>query len=383
MLTRLSAISDWLEEAAGLRVGWVLLSLLALSACGAVLGFAFPKYEASALLQTPTNTIDLPAFRRAMAGHASRRHLQAYVESRGFKPSTAVARLVWMSEKPAFWDQAIRPMLPFSRRDQREFGEFKDVSSATLLGVVLTLDAGSETVVTEMLGLLSEFVANVLFRERIQGWAQAGLAEAMGREKRLQAEVIRAELDIQQLETRVDEMKAVLAKYPDAARMDSRQVVNVNPDQGGERFLPPLAQLVSFESAVSQRRESVRRLVRDIKQSTLSAPYFADAVARAQGEVQAAVMLPALRDMAKQHFSGPQANEEWAEEVALRVNGALDSFEVGFRQLGVRDGVRVTKVALRSPLFMALLFAGLGAGAFAGWILVRLSVQSARTESAS
>jgi hypothetical protein len=185
------------------------------------------------------------------------------------------------------------------------------------------------------------------------------------------------------LEKRIAEMKAVLAKYPDAARMDSRQVVNVDPAEGGERFLSPLAQLVGFESSVSQRREKIVRSQRELRQNRLLAAYFTEAVPRIQSGASVELLLPALRELGTKHFSGPESTEEWAREAALRVFGSLDAFEVGFRQVDLRDGARVSEVTLRKPAILALLLAGFGVVIVIGKILVRLSIQSARSASSA
>ena len=53
--------------------------------------------------------------------------------------------------------------------------------------------------------------------------------------------------------------------------MDARQVVSVNSAEGGERYLSPLAQLVGAESAISQRREMIRRWQREVSQKEILA----------------------------------------------------------------------------------------------------------------
>jgi hypothetical protein len=166
-LKKLASVDQWLESYAGVGLAPIAGSLVALACCGVILGFAFPKFEANALLQFPegrATTVDLPAYRRAVAAHASQKQLLAYIESSGIAQSEAVKRLVAMSGRPSFWDRAMRPVLPFSRRDQREFGELKDVATAPLLGVGLTVDAGSEPVAAELVGVFGGFVANSIVR---------------------------------------------------------------------------------------------------------------------------------------------------------------------------------------------------------------------------
>jgi hypothetical protein len=294
--------------------------------------------------------------------------------------SPAAARLLVQSEKPAFWDSAARPVLPFSRRDQKEFGDIKDAAAAVLLGLDLRADARTEAVAAEMVVVLGGYFTNAVMRERIRSWVLAGQADSAGAAKTLQADIVRAELDLQLLDRRVLDMKAILAKYPDAARMDARQVVSVNPTEGGERFLSPLAQLVGFESALSQRREQIRRWERELKQKQLLAGFFSSAEGVIDSTVLIEGLLPALRQLAAKTFAEANGSQEWVNEVALRVNGALDKFEVTTGQFSLRDGFRVGGVPSRSPVRLALILAGLGLGTIGGIAFLRASFRGDRDE---
>jgi hypothetical protein len=146
--------------------------------------------------------------------------------------------------------------------------------------------------------------------------------------------------------------------------MDARQVVSVNPSEGGERYLSPLAQLVGAESAMSQRREMIRRWQRELKQKTILARFYADADALLDLEVEVTKLLVELKALAKRAVAHADAAQEWNQEAALRVNGALDNFEVMHSQFGVRNGIRAGEVASRSPLRLA------GLGIAAGLVLL-------------
>ena len=268
------------------------------------------------------------------------------------------------AENPSFWDKVAAPVLPFSRRDQKEFGDIKDASATTILGLELAADARTVPVAEDMVLILAGYYVNAVVRERMRAWTLAGKVDAQSQEKVVRADILRAELDIELYGRRVDEMKTLLARYPDAARMDARQVVNVNPAEGGERYLSPLAQLVGAESAISQRREMIRRWQRELKQKTILAQYYSKADALLDREVYVAKLLPELKALAKMTFSHADAAQEWNQEAALRVDGALDNFEVMRSQFGVRNGIRAGKAPSRSPLRLA------GLGIAAGLVLL-------------
>jgi hypothetical protein len=265
-------------------------------------------------------------------------------------------------------------VLPFTRRDQREFGDIKDASSAVLIGLDLAADAPTAELAGRMLEVLAGYFTSAVMRERIRAWVLAGRADSVGNLKILQAEIVKSELDIKLFEQRTKDMKSILDRYPAAARMDARQLVSVNSSDGGDRFLSPLAQLVGFESSISHRREQIQRRERELKQKELLALFFTRAEKTVDATITIGKLLPALRELAAKSFSTADASQEWAKEATLRVNGELDSFEVMQGEFDVRNGVRITEVASRSPSRLAFLFGALAVGLMAGIALLRASV---------
>lgn len=376
----------------GLLPSFLLAAILALS--GAVVAFFFPKFEATALLQFPeaqkitsvtdaqrtqspkANVIELAAYKRVAASYDSPSQLQAFLDVVGLASRPGAARLLERSESAGFWLRTAVPVLPFSRRDQKEFGDIKDASATAMIGLELTADARTPSMAQEMIEMLAAYFTNAVVRERIRAWTLDGKVDAQSQDKIVQADILKAELDIELYNRRVEDMKAMLARYPDASRMDSRQLVSVSPAEGGERYLSPLAQLVGAESAISQRREMIRRWQRELKQKGVLGEFYAKADALLDKELDVRRLLTELRGLAKQVFSHADAGHEWNQEAALRVNGAIDNFQVMSAQFGVRNGIRVNAVASRSPWRLAGLgfvfgFVMLGAIAF-----LRMTVQS-------
>ncbi len=379
-----------LRSSIGLGPVGALVVVVGIAVVVAAVALAFPSYEAKALLQFPEprrlvddistiertltqedrtqlekgNAIELAVFKRVAAAYRSPDELGAYLDAIGQQRSVAGERLLAKATRPTFWDEAAAPVGPLSKKDQREFGELKINTPPFLLGLDISATDRSAPVAVEMVGLLSGYFANAMVRERIRSWVVAGNVEARSTEKMLQAEIVRTELDIALKTRRAQEMRTILARYPDTARMDARQVISVSPVDGGERFLSPLAQVVGLESAVSQRQETIARLGRELRQKQLMAAYFASAEEIIKATPTVDKLVPALRELGQRTFSVVEAEQEWAKEVMLRVYGALDGFAVMQTQFGVRNGVEALKSASRDPLRLGLL------GAFGSLVLI-------------
>jgi hypothetical protein len=395
-----------LRKYVGVGLGPALLLPISLAIAGAAMGLMFPKFEATALLQFPeaqksadrpgeprlpeqrpldpkANVIELTAYKRVAASYDSVAQLGAYISAAGLSNRPGAPRLLTLAESPSFWSRVAVPVLPFNRRDQKEFGDIKDASATTMLGLELVADARSASIAHDMVNMLASYYINAVVRERMRAWTLAGKVDAQSQEKGVRADILRAELDIELYGRRVDDMKAVLARYPDAARMDARQVVSVNPAEGGERYLSPLAQLVGAESAMSQRREMIRRWQRELKQKSILAQFYADADAQLEREVEVTKLLADLTALATKTFSHSDAAQEWNQEAALRVNGALDNFEVMRSQFGVRNGIRTDEVASRSPLRLAGLGIAAGLALLGALAFVRATFRAKRGEDES
>lgn len=399
MFDRIDKVSrDWI----GMPAVWVpaLLGLLALA--GAVAGWLFPKFEASAMLQFPEpkkyeqsqlpdpllkqeqeqkdkgNVIELHAYKRVAASYHSSAQLAAYLEATGGLDSAAGQRLLEQSEKPGFWDGVAVPVLPFSRRDQKQFGDIRDPAANSVLGLELRASARAAPVAEQMIGILSGYFANSMVREQIRSWVLAGKVAALSTQKTAHADIVRAELDIELSARRAEDMKAILARYPQAGRMESSQALIVT--EPGERFLSPLAQLVGAESAISQRRELIRRLERDVRQKQLLLQFYSAAEPITGQKPDALKILAVLKELADETFSEVDTKEEWAREATLRIYGALEGFTALRGQFGVRGGVSIEAAPGRAPIRLALLGAVVGALVLGAFALLRASLRAARFE---
>lgn len=403
MLAQVGEINVLLRKYFGVGASTVLILIVSLALAGVAAGLLFPKVQATALLQFPepqknmerpgeprlpeqrsldpkANVIELAAFKRVAASYDSAAQLDAYLRTAGLSDRPGAARLLKQAERPDFWSRVAVPILPFSRRDQKEFGDIKDASATTILGLELTVEERAEPMARDMVDILASYYINAVVRERMRAWTLAGKVDAQSQEKGVRADILRAELDIAIYSRRVDDMKAVLARYPDAVRMDSRQIVSINQSDGGERYLSPLAQLVGAESAILQRREMIRRWERELKQKTLLAHFYGGAEVLLEREVAVSKLLAELRALASKTFSHAESAQEWSQEAALRVSGALDNFEVMRSQFGVRNGIRAGEVAGRSPLRLAYFGIAAALGILAILAFLRATLRAARRE---
>ena len=338
---------------------------------GAAIGLAFPKWHAEGLLETPgvaipfeepretskeaeppskVQHVTLAEYRRAVSAYSSTAALHEFLTA-AKKQGPAADRLLIQAEGSGFWNAVATPVLPFSRRDAREFGELKDAASNSLVGVELSTDARTPQLAGEMLVTMGSYFANALIRERIRGWVLKHSGEAPAKQKALHAEVVEAQMKIETMGRRIQDLKTILARYPESAKLDARQVVSIS--EGSDRFLSPLVQLVAAETSITQLREIIARKERQARQSDLVERYFAEADKKLQQTPLASELIPALAALATARFEGVDPQAEWAREVILRIQADIASFSSALSSMGIRNEARVSSVASRDPARLA------------------------------
>ena len=134
------------------------------------------------------------------------------------------------------------------------------------LGLRLTHTAPEPQQVANIASWLGDYVQDVATREAVREQVSRWKAENRQFSDRALERKLKFEFDIQQAQTRAAALKTIVAAYPDAARRDSQQVVDVRKDN--EKFMSPMSQLVGAESEVIDIRERLQKLDREIEQQS-------------------------------------------------------------------------------------------------------------------
>jgi hypothetical protein len=363
---------------------WPALALIVfLGLAGLIVGLSFPKQVAAGLLETPgvtlpsevrertpeqertgelesqvgkTRPVTLHEYRRVMSGYSTAAALQDFLSAANIQ-GPAAQRLLVQAESPAFWDGVASPVLPFSRRDAREFGDIRDAASNALVGLELSTNARDAATASEMLGIMARYLTNALLRERVRTWVLRHSTDASSKEKALQADIIEARMKIDSMGRRIHDFKEILARYPDSAKLDSRQVISIT--EGSDRFLSPLAQLVAADTSITQLRESITRKERQARQYAFQERFFQETDRMLQSNLTVADLIPGLAALASKQLEGVDQQADWAQEIALRIQADVAGFSSALASFGIRNEPRVSAASARDPLRLA----GLGAAA--------------------
>lgn len=143
------------------------------------------------------------------------------------------------------------------------------------LGVRLIHTASDPVEAATVATWLGSYFKDVAAREAVREQVSRWTAENRQFIDRAAERKLKYEFEIQQAQTRAAALKKIVASYPEAARREGQQVVDVRKDN--EKFMSPLAQLVAAESEIIEIREKVQKLDREIEQQAFAKAVVNDA----------------------------------------------------------------------------------------------------------
>lgn len=345
-----------------LRAYWqlILACLLACAFAAASLAIAVPKYEATGFYYTPEWT--LAEYKRFKIEFGSADALGLYFSSAAKGETTAAALLMARSHDRRFWEDSIRPLHPITKKDAREvFETAKDKEASGIIGLNLVLTGRDPASSRDAIVTLGEYLTDSLLLTTLQSWISNGQATSNSDLLKAENQVLQTRYSIEQTLKRADEVRVLQTKYPEAQRLETRQVVSA--DAASARYLAPISQVIALESSAAEMNEGLRRMERRERQLKLEAAFFDKAASISRSVVRGKSLLDELAAARTALFAGTDLSDDSVREVANRfaldLKAFRDQFSIGF---GFRSPVLEPSRSSRSAALFAVagaLFGGL------------------------
>lgn len=160
--------------------------------------------------------------------------------------------------------------------------------------------------------LLAEYVRDTIIRVDMEGLTLDQCAKHRTREQELRNEQIANEFNIGQEEKRATTLRNIMARSPDAASIDTRQVVSL--EKGTERFLSPAAQLVAAEIKIADMKLDEVRRERDRVASAFKRDYYCHAQQALQQPTTGRAFLEELKNIQAAVFQGQDKSIDIVEQ---------------------------------------------------------------------
>ena len=179
---------------------------------------------------------------------------------------------------PSPW---VRPAFGFTKGDVKDLPDSARLGSAQIdlakalesgkldgakveslfVGADIQVEARSEELVRKLALALGDYISDLIIRGRVVDYVGLGINETRVALGKLENETLQNRFLLTQQQTRLNEMRDINRRYPEASRESQRQVVSL--EKGGARFFSPVAQVVGAESYIAEINETLRKLDRD------------------------------------------------------------------------------------------------------------------------
>lgn len=303
--------------------GLIATIALACAGIGAGASFLSTKYVSEGLFLIPkavstdtekkngavTQHITADAFKRYESAFSNAPRMTAFVKSAAHEQDTAVAALLKLGDDPDALGRVIKPEFAFTDKDAKTFG-VKGTASDSLLGVRLHYEAREPSGGTPVL-LLAEYVRDTVIRIDMETVTLEQCVKYRAREQELRNEQIANSFAISQEEKRATTLREIIARNPEAATSDNRQIVSL--EKGSERFLSPAAQLVASEIQIADMKLAEIRRERERAASALKRDYYCQAQQALQQPTTGRAFLEALKNVQTSVFQSQDKSMDVVE----------------------------------------------------------------------
>ena len=257
----------------------VFVAALIGAGAGAMLGYGpLLSYKAQGVLSMEMGTTEYKRFAElANDTNTLRQSINMSpppgVDSKGLTELTAlVEKGQWHKPMPKVSkaDAKELPEILLQMEQDREKGpdDLRKLAVPAYLGMRLTYTASKPEEAANVAAWLGGYVKDVATHAAVRDQAARWKAENWQFSDRARERKLKHEFAIEQAETRVLAFKKILINYPQSARDEGRQVVDVRKDN--EKFMSPQAQLVGAESEIIENRQKVKKLDRELEQQAFT-----------------------------------------------------------------------------------------------------------------
>jgi LPS O-antigen subunit length determinant protein (WzzB/FepE family) len=167
----------------------------------------------------------------------------------------------------------IKPMYAFAKEDAREFAQLPQDESNSVIGLNLAYEADSPTNAAAYVNFFGNYIRDCLLYVTLYNYIMDGYSSSVSQINKNENDIIGIQFELLQNTNKMKDIRAILSNYPESAKIESRQLV-VSVQEGGDRFLAPVTQLVGIESALADLRRNLAELERDKEKLTVRAEYF-------------------------------------------------------------------------------------------------------------
>jgi hypothetical protein len=259
-----------------------LASGLVLAVAGFVIASAFfLKFKSDGILTIDMSSAEYKRFTEAASSLSTLKQVFASIPPETEVDKSAIEKMLvsglqrWHTPLPVLSKIDAKDLPDALVKIELERNTDKTKPTNIFVGAKITATSSDAAQSARMASWLGGYFKEIAAKEAMRDQLFIWLAENRQFNERAQEDKLKHTFEIEQAQTRATALKKVLAQYPDLAKSESRQVVDIRKDN--ERFISPGAQLVGAETQIIDIREKIAKLDRLLTQHLFAQSYFTEA----------------------------------------------------------------------------------------------------------
>jgi LPS O-antigen subunit length determinant protein (WzzB/FepE family) len=173
------------------------------------------------------------------------------------------------SEELRLW---IEPEYAYSKKELKDLAQNMRDFKNFVLGVQIIGEQTTPENARAVVAVLGEFIKDSILYGKLREYIGNQLNKSKTKAKKYDNLIINDELKLRQLTMKRSHMEELLKKYPQAKAMQNRELFSI--PGSGERYLPPLAQIVGIESHIADIKENLAQNQRKKQAADLKLLFF-------------------------------------------------------------------------------------------------------------
>jgi hypothetical protein len=169
-------------------------------------------------------------------------------------------------------DKWIKPVYAYAKEDSREFAQLPQDESNSVIGLNLSYEADSAENSYEFVSFFGDYIRDCLLYFTLFNYIMDGYSSTVSQINKIENDIINTQFELLQNSNKMKDIKAIISNYPESAKIENRQLVSIQ--EGGDRFLSPVTQLVGIESNLADLRRDLAELEREKEKIAIRAEYF-------------------------------------------------------------------------------------------------------------
>ncbi|WP_275761080.1 hypothetical protein [Ralstonia pseudosolanacearum] len=256
---------------------WVLRKqVIPLAAVFLVLIFALSfwagrQYVSEGFMRAPRKFAEYNAEKAAFWDReALRRYLE---ENKRLDDASGRYLLNALSER--FVQAHLQAVLSLSKDDLRYITDTKStLETVGILGFSISFKDQLPQNAQARVQLMGDFIKDAMLNEDLRETIYTKLGETKGKKQLIDNQIIQRRLALVQATSRLEAARIIAGKYPEASKMEARQLLSTGNDRDSVRYLSPTAQLVGIETEIADLNSQLTLLERDAAQNALRNEFY-------------------------------------------------------------------------------------------------------------